>query len=592
MPFILLFGLFIVLAVRLFQIQVLQGDKYERAADKITTRTETIPAGRGTIYDRNGQTLAFSRPSASLIADPVEIRKRSDLKVVASWLAPLLQMTPVAVFERINSESRYRVVKKQLTASQADVIRKESRKHKVLGLTFEEETLRVYPLGTVASHALGFCGPRTMKDPSGNDHPYTGGVYGIEARYDELLRGQDGERCYTALTNPYEPGLYRPDEEIEPESGADIYLSLDAVISSIVSEELSVVCEKFRPQWATAIAMDPNTGDVLAVESFPTFDPNNASKFPVDNFLNRAVSYAYTPGSVMKPFILGAALEQKVVDVKDQINCENGDWVYGKRRIHDHEKEGVLSLTQVLAQSSNIGFAKIGLKLGIDRTERYIRQFGFGRRTGIELPGEVVGMMTPRSQWTDVYTLCSVSFGHEISVTPMRLATSFSLLANGGTLIEPHLLDRVNHPDGRVTEIPTGRRQKVLGDEALAKLVPMMAEVMISGTGKPVASKWLPIAGKTGTTVKDKAKNGAKAYASTFVGFAPVESPKLLVLVVLDEPKGAYYGSQVAAPAAVRILERGIKALGLAPNSKDVEVAQVPLSTAKSSKTAKPKAND
>ena len=573
LPFFLLFALFFVIAVRLFQVQVLDGTRLADSARRIVRREEPLPAPRGRILDREGRVLAFSRPVAGLIADPVEIRRRSDPRSVASWLSKPLGMTPAQVLERIGGSGRYRVVKKGLAAKEAEEVRALLRGRKVLGFSFEEECLRTYPLGPVAAHVVGFSGPRTVKDAEGRERNVYGGIAGIEGRYDPILRGKEGRRRYTALTNPFETGLYQPDSEVLPEPGADIRLTLDAVVATVAYEELASLAEKRKPQWAAAIVMDPRTGEVLALESFPTFDPNRYGRYPVESLLNRAVACAFTPGSSFKPFVMAGALEEGLVRMTETIDCEQGEWVYGRRRIHDHEREGILTPAQVMARSSNIGMAKIGLRLGCTRAEGYVRLFGFGRKTGIELPGEAFGQMTPRSAWSEAYTLCSVSYGHEISVTPVRLAASFCLFANEGDLLEPRLLDRVVYPDGRVVPVPPGRRKKVLGPETLAKVRGMLAEVMRTGTGKTAASRIVPVAGKTGTTVKDQLQGGKRTYTSTYVGFAPADAPRLLVLVVVDEPQGAYYGSQVAAPAAVRILERGLRVLGGHSDPKGIDFA-------------------
>lgn len=577
LPFFLLFMLFGVLGARLFYLQVFRGDDLAQAGSRIRDRVERTPAPRGRILDREGRVLAFSRVIPNLVADPREIRKRQDPKAVAALLAKPLNLPARDLAAKLQEESRYEILKKRLTAQEADQVRALIKAKKLLGLSFEEESIREYPYGSVAAQTVGFCGSRSEKDKSGNTHDFSGGLYGIEARYDEILRGKPGVRYYTAVPNPHEPGLYRTDAEIPPEPGADVVLTLDGTLATIVHQELEAIVEKFKPQWATAVLLDPQTGEILAMENAPNFDPNRYGKFPVDSFLNRAISYTYTPGSVFKPFVMGAAVEEGKVDLKERIDCENGEWVFQKRRIHDHEREGILEPRGVMARSSNIGMAKIALRLGCDKLERYVRNFEFGRKTGVELPGETIGLITARSLWTETYTLCSVSFGHEISVTPLRLASSFSLFANGGNLLEPRLLERVEYPDGREVPVPAGRSRSVLSKSSTAIVKDMLAEVMISGTGKPIASSWLKIAGKTGTTVKDQLKAGKKVYTSTFAGFAPVESPRLLVLVVVDEPRGAYYGSQVAAPAAVRILERGIRALGEGPGPEGIDiVGQIP----------------
>ncbi len=579
LPFVLLFGLFLVIGARLFYLQVLRGGHYEQAIDKIVERTETLPAPRGRILDREGRVLAFSRPVLHLVADPQEVEKHSNPKKIARAIAPLLSLPVAEIEKKLTSSSRYRVIKRRLEAKEALAMQKAIKANRWLGFTFEEETLRSYPYGPVAAQVLGFCGPKDFQQSDGKKVSLEAGLYGVESRYDNLLRGKEGKREYLAQTNPFKSGLYLPDSQVEATPGCDLILSVDALISSIAHEELKSIVEKFKPQWASAIVLDPQSGEILAMENYPFLDPNDYSKYPVDSFLNRSIAWTFTPGSSLKPFVMASALELGLVNLNERIDCENGEWLYKTRRMHDHEPEGILTPKELLARSSNIGMAKIGLRIGIENMDRYLRHFEFARKTGVELPGEVMGQIPRGNQWSEVYSLCSVSFGHEVSATPLRLASSFCLFANDGDLVETRLLRGVIDAQGQESQVPPARSKKAISEKTLATVRDMLGEVMRTGTGEPVASRFVSMGGKTGTTVKDSLKNGKKVYTSSFVGFAPLENPKLVVLVVVDEPRGAYYGSQVAAPTAVKILERALKRLGEFPGPKEIDLAEASLAT-------------
>ncbi|MGH7150896.1 MAG: peptidoglycan D,D-transpeptidase FtsI family protein, partial [Planctomycetota bacterium] len=358
------------------------------------------------------------------------------------------------------------------------------------------------------------------------------GRSGVEHRFDAFLRGEGGRRSFRRIL-PSPPGASRgiaaAEGETEPEPGPDLLLTVDAAVGAFAAEELARAAQAYSPECAVAIVLDPRDGAVLALESLPRFDPNRCEEYapPYAQMMNRAVGWAFSPGSAFKPFVYAAGIEEGVFDPEERFACGSGQAAFGPRIVRDHEPMGTLCGRDVLARSSNIGMARIGLRIGIERTERWVRRFGFGAATGIELPGERDGVVHPRARWTENYSLVSVSFGYELTTTPLRLAASFCALANGGHLVPPTLLARSRD---------RARPRRVLSERACTMVLDALGEVVRTGTAKKIRSERVAIAGKTGTTVKDGAvKTGpGRRYTSTFVGFAPAEEPAALVLFLLD----------------------------------------------------------
>jgi cell division protein FtsI (penicillin-binding protein 3) len=412
---------------------------------------------------------------------------------------------------------------------------------KLPGVNILTEFDRRYPRSTALAHVLG----TVDVDDRGGE--------GLEKALDRVLIGVghvsevevDGRRRKLEYPGP-------------SEGGADVTLTIDGRFQGVVEEELDAACGQFHPTWATVVALDPRTGAVLAMACRPGFDANDpspkgmAAKQAADARRNRSLTDPFEPGSTFKPFVVAAALEEGLATPAATFDCEMGLWKYGSRTLHDHHPFGILSVTDVVARSSNIGAIKIGMKLGRERTHRYLRAFGFGDKTGIDLPGEGVGIVHPLSKWSS-YSMSSLPMGHEIGVTSIQLASAMGALANGGRLMKPHVVKRIG--DGPETA-PAEIRRVVSGKTA-DQMRAILAEVMKSGTGRDIKVDGLTLAGKTGTTQKVDRHGNRFGYISSFVGFAPVENPRIVIAVVMDEPQGAYYGAAVAAPVFGNILRRG-----------------------------------
>jgi cell division protein FtsI (penicillin-binding protein 3) len=346
-------------------------------------------------------------------------------------------------------------------------------------------------------------------------------------------------------------------------SGAEASLTINLLFQRVVEEELEAACAEHRPRWAVAVAMNPRTGEILALASRPTFDPNKFQAASADSRLNRAVSVPYEPGSTLKPFTCAVALDLNLVRPETIIDCENGLWHVGPRTLHDHHPYSKIPLSDVIKYSSNIGAAKVGAQiLGQKRLYDCMKRWGFGERTGVDVPAEDPGLLFPLSRWT-VYSETSVPMGHEIAVTPLQLVTAMSAIANGGTLYRPYVVRRVASTDGTLL-VDNGPQavRRVVGSKASREMIEILKGVVTEGTGKKAAVEGVEVAGKTGTSQKIDPKTKQythEKYLASFVGFAPADDARVCIAVVLDEPQGgSYYGGAVAAPVVGRILQRGL----------------------------------
>jgi cell division protein FtsI (penicillin-binding protein 3) len=544
-------ALFLFLLGRLFSIQVVGHETYRGKRDAQARGIVIVETPAGTLRDARGQILAVSVPVESVWADPSAL---GDRPAAARLLAQALGMRPEAVLERLSSEERrFAWIKRKVAPEEADRVRKLLKEPPfapkdrgaapALGLA--TEFARRYPQGPVLSHVLGF----RSEDEESHE--------GLERALARVLEG--GRRAASVDVDGLRRPLGGPSLEAPPEA----VLTIDLLLQRIVEEELDAACAEHRPDWASVVAMDPRTGAILALANRPGFDPNDPAASPGAARRNRAVVDPYEPGSTLKPFLAAYALDLGLVTPQTTFDCENGLWKHGPRLLHDHHPYGRLTLAEVIKYSSNIGAAKLGaLTLGRARLHECMARWGFGSRTGVDLPAEDPGRLFPLSRWS-VYSDTSVPMGHEIAVTPLQLATAMSAVASGGTLHRPFVIRRVVGADGTVLHEghPVAAR-RLIGSRAAAQMVEILADTVRDGTGKKAQVPGVTVAGKTGTTQKVDPltkRYTRERYISSFVGFAPAEEPRVCIAVVIDEPKGgAYYGGAVAAPVVGRILQRGL----------------------------------
>ncbi|GJQ48386.1 cell division protein FtsI (Peptidoglycan synthetase) [Candidatus Kuenenia stuttgartiensis] len=542
---------FIGLAVNLCRIQVLEHDKYLKLAKAQQSKKVALSARRGLILDRNGRKLAESLRVGSVYANPSAIK---DVSLVASHLSKVLHLNPSKVSAKLEKDKKFVWIKRRVSDEEL----KEIRKLSLQGVYIEHEYQRFYQNGPLGSHVIGF----TDIDENG--------LEGIELSCNQALQGEPGyKRMYR---DAQQSNILTADTEMRrPRHGNNVMLTIDANIQRFAEEELENLDKTWSPASATAIVMDISTGEILAMANLPAYDLNNVGKYPARARKNLAVTDYYEPGSIIKPIVLAGIFENKLARPNDMINCENGRYVMGKRILHDSHRYDTLTVAEIVTHSSNIGMAKLGMRMGIERMYRHLEQFNFGNKSGIELSGEQGGIFRPMKSWSKQFSLVSVSIGHEIAATPLQFVTIFSSIANGGLLLKPVIIKSITGNDGKVKEeypVPQVVRRVMSEEVARDLLNPILVDVVRNGTGKRAFLAEYEVAGKTGTSQKVNKSDGRYSrnkYIASFVAYAPADNPRICVLIMADEPKGAYYGGTVAAPSVREIIKKTLQYLEVEP---------------------------
>jgi cell division protein FtsI (penicillin-binding protein 3) len=545
--FLLLFSL-VVIAGKLFFLQVQQRDRLSERATKQYQRRLPIVSRRGTIYDRGGRELAVSLKVASVFAQPAAIENPEG---TARALAPILGQPAKHLLSLLTSEKLFVWLERQLEPAQAEAINDLGLK----GIGLYPESRRYYPRQELASHVLGMVG---LDDR---------GLEGLEHQYDDLLGGQP--EFVTAQQDALGRIIFRHEEEGVRPPIFELTLTIDEVLQYIAERELQRAVERSQAKAGSVVVMDPWTGEILALANQPTFDPNNYKKAGSFAKRNRAVADYFEPGSVFKVFLAAGALEEGVVRPSDRFHGEYGAITVGGVTIRDHEKYGWLTVREILSHSSNVGAIKIGQKLGKSLYYHYISSFGFGSLTGLDLPGETPGLIRRPKGWSAL-SLPVLSLGQEISATPVQIATAFSAVANGGTLVRPHVVRELRAQDGSVARrVEPVIIRRVVSQQTAQTLLGMLSSVVEEGTGKEAALDQYSVAGKTGTAQKVDPATGRysqKRVVASFVGAVPVESPRLVILVTIDDPETLRWGAAVAAPAFREIARDGLQYLQAPPS--------------------------
>lgn len=543
---------------RLIILQVARHDHYtELAAQKHVNKQPLYPQ-RGTVQDAHGEILADNEPLRTLVADGTLITNPAK---VAAAIADLLEMDPADLQEKITTPRRYLIVKNELSESTATEIAKRLEQQKLKGIYFEPDSRRVYPNGPMLCHVVGF-----------TNHEHSG-VQGIESTMDLYLRGHEGFRYIERDRTGKELVPYRGQER-PARDGYNVRLSVDMGLQNIVETELDAAFKQYRPEVAIAIMMEPKTGRILAMANRPCFDPNHPADGKPEQMKNCAIINMVEPGSTFKIVTAAGALNDKLVTLDTMIGCENGHFSYAGKILHDHGHgdHPDLCVADVLVKSSNIGAAKIAMKLGDQRFYEYIRSFGFGERTGLNLPGEISGIIHPPYKWSKI-SITRIPMGQGVGVTPIQMAAAMGAIANGGKLMMPQIVDAVVDNSGNpiVTYPPIMVRQ-VVAQETTDKVKSALKDVVSKrGTANLAAVPGFSVAGKTGTAEKPDPHGGyySSRYVTSFIGFMPVEDPQFVCLVMLDDPHASpenLYGGTIAAPVFSRIGEKAARYLNLQPN--------------------------
>ncbi len=523
------------IGARLYSIQVVQSEEFRGRAERQQQRVLEISPHRGPIYDRHGNELAVSIEVDSLYAVPSEV---DDPAATAAILSEILDVPTPSLESRLDSERSFTWLERKVTAREAARIRAAD----IDGLYFQKEPKRFYPNRELASHVLGFVNI--------DDH----GGSGVEYRYDDVIGGTPGK--LVVMTDARGRSFHRLEQA--PTGGASLTTTIDQTIQYIVEKEIARVVQDTGAAGMSVVVMNPDNGEVLAMANYPDFNPNEYGRSPERSWSNRSISHVYEPGSTFKIATAAAAFEEDLTDLEELIDCQMGSIVLYGHRIRDHKPFGVLSVREIMQYSSDVGIIKLGLRLGDERLAGYIDRFGFGQRTGIDLPGEERGLTKPASEWSAV-SVGAISMGQEIGTTPLQIVNLVSIVANGGMLYRPVVVQKIDDPrTGRTEETPSlGHR--VMSPETAARLQDALETVVIAGTARLAQIPGYTVAGKTGTAQKFDPSTGTYSltkHVASFAGYAPAQNPKISAIVVIDEPQGPDGGGEVAAPVFKRIVEQ------------------------------------
>ncbi len=528
--------------VRLYQLQVLQHDDYVQQARQQHQRVVSLDPPRGTIYDARGRELSVSVEVDSVFADPSQIE---DPSATAASLAPVLGLDTGEMEQMLSAQGQFVWVRRKLDPPLAKTVRQLA----LTGISFVSESKRYYPLRNLAAPVLGFVGTDNR------------GLGGLESRYDQAVASEPGRR--RVVRDARLGTVLHPDwEEAAPKPGRDLHLTLDGALQHMVERELKAAVEKFSAKRGTVVMLNVRDGSVLAMASWPSFDPNNYRQSPAQSWRNPAVADSYEPGSTFKMITLAAALETGKVDTLDVFDCEMGGLRLSGHFIRDHHPYGLLTVREIIAKSSNVGTMKLAFTTGRENLFAAIRTFGFGQLTGIDLPGENAGIVRPEEKVSRL-SLANIAFGQGIAVTPLQLANAFAVIANGGWLHRPYVVAAVGDTPRR----PTSPKRVALSASTLRQVRSVLESVVLEGSGKRAAIEGFRVAGKTGTAQKAVPGRGyaPRRFVASFAGFAPVDDPLIAGVVLLDEPWPSYYGGQVAAPTWSAIVRQMLLYLGVQP---------------------------
>lgn len=539
--FLFTLGIFL-LGGRVFWVQFVRGAELSEKAEQNRMRDEPVASKRGIIYDRNGNELAISVSADSVCAYPADIIVSKREKEIAHQLAVILEMDEEKLLKTLTKRTSFVWVKRQVKPEQAQKIREMD----LPGIRLTEESHRQYPNGIFCSHVLGI---------SGVDNT---GLEGIDNYYNQLVGGSKGriviEKDAANRNIPEATHKY-----ISPVDGANLILTIDETIQYIVEREIEKVFKERGAKAATVIVMDPSTGEILALASRPTFDPNNYGEYPAANRRNFAINDAYEPGSTMKIITAAMAMEEKVVDGESRFFCP-GHVKVGKETIGcaNGKAHGSQTFAQIVENSCNVGFVQVGLDIGMEKYFHYINVFGFGKLTGIDLPGEAKGILVPESRAKQI-DLAVMAMGQANAVTPIQLTTAVAAVANDGKLLKPHLVKQIIDNNGKVIkEFKPVVVRRVISEETAHQLCLILEGEVTVGTGLNAYIEGYRVAGKTGTAQKIKPGGGylTNEHVASFVGFAPAINPRLVCMVVVDAPQGyPYFGGWVAAPVFKNIMQ-------------------------------------
>ena len=508
---------------------------------------------RGVIYDRYKEPLAINIDMPSVFCNPREMAD-SDKEHISEELSIVLGLDFNKVYSRLKKDKAFVWIKRKIEPEVAELLRDK----KLKGIHFLDESKRRYTNDSLACHIVGFAGLDNN------------GLEGIERTHNKELKGSPGWR-HLVRDAKLRTVLLNENDSIPALNGNNIVLTIDAVVQYIVEEELAKMSEEFNVSSAVCVVMDPYTGQILALANYPAYDLNDFHHVPRNVMKNISVANIYEPGSVFKIITACAALNEEVVDLNEEVYCENGECMLGGRILHDYHKYGDLTFAEVISKSSNIGTVKVAQKLGAQKLFEYIQAFGFGKKTGIDITGEVSGISRPPSIWSrsDITT---IPIGQGIAVTAIQLVRAIGVVANSGYLMKPYIIDSIISPEGEVLkQFKPVNEGSIISSEVCDKMKDVLAQVISEGTGRFAKSDSYELCGKTGTAQMVNPAGGYydNKYNATFLGFAPKNDPKICIVVTAFDPHPVHFGGVVSGPVFKRIAERTLKYLGTKQGVKE-----------------------
>lgn len=550
---------YVVLVLRLFYIQVIRASYFKEKSASLTTRRIPLPARRGTIYDRNGNKLAVTVDAYDIYVQPIQIK---DKKGTADKLAAILGSDREKLLDRLESDRAFIYVGRRVDMEVGERVKDA----KLLGTGALHTMKRIYPGGSLAAHIIGFV------NIDGK------GVEGLERAFDKELGGTDGYVVADVdAKGRIIPGTRR--NRVEPVDGKSIVLTIDSNLQHSLEGSLAESYQKYKAAGASAVMMDPKTGEILALANMPTFNPNDVSESDAGSRRNRAITDLYEPGSTLKTITACAGIDSKAVSPSDRFQC-NGAMRIGNRTVHCsvhapfHGGHGSSDVAKILRYSCNIGTAHMGLRMGGEMLYQYEEAFGMYEKPGSELPGEVVGWHDKWQNWADI-RLVNIAFGQGIAVTPLQVAKAYCAVANGGELMRPYVVKRILKSDGKLaSEFSPKVLRRVVSEDTSRMIADMLTGVVSDGTGKTAQVEGYKIAGKTGSA--QKASTTGRGYAAgkfvaSFAGFLPATDARIVLLVAVDEPKGSHYGATVAAPVFQRAARHAMWQLKAPPDDPETD---------------------
>lgn len=545
----------VVLGGRLVYINAARGPTLLAQAQHQQRSIIPLKHRRGLIVDSRGRIIAGTLLQKSVFADPTVLPDKNE---AAAKVSEILGLDVREIGEELLSagDRQFLVIRRGVTEEQADQIQTAS----IYGLGTFNEPYRTYPMGGLAAAVVGFVSP--------DGH----GVSGLESQCENWLAGENGLK--TIIRDARRKAFWLAENGYRPaRDGFHIVLTIDAEIQAQAERELAATVQQYHAESGVVIVMSPKTGAILALANVPSFDPNVYQDYSPSQYRNRAITDPFEPGSVFKPFVAAGALAEKVIHLGESLDCESGSWQDGARLLHDHHPYGMLTFEQIIIKSSNIGMGKIGKRLGNERLYKYVKAFGFGDKTGVDLEGEDPGLVRPLHRWNS-FTTTSVPMGQEVGVTALQLARGFSAFANGGQLVQPYLIRAVLAADGRVLSDfsdPPSLGQAISPEVAETMKEKLLCPVVEEGTGTKAKLANYRVFGKTGTAQIARQGGGGfdhNAYVGSFVCAAPASDPQLVVLAMIRRPQAsiAYYGGTVAAPLAREVMAHALAYLNIPPD--------------------------